>query len=267
MRAFENNEYKSILSFDQKRIFFLNNSQVFETECFPVNNIEIKKEFDMCTKHLQVKFIFNSTLINGYLTKELILRSDSYLSECKKDDIFVNIDNKFNIVIKNKKVILAGLKNETLSGIIKLNHENNTQNKFDTFEKMNSNYENVIKLNGLYSFILCFYFLVIFILIILLVILFNKTNKTFLIKLINEIIQKFFENHLIENIKQKNEEFLLNKEINQCPSAPPFELTNEPQINTNSSSPIKIYPNIEETVCQYCKRFFKNNRGLNVHLR
>ena len=68
---------------------FFNKSQVLETECVPINNIEIKKEFDICTKHLQVKFVFNSTLIDGFLTKDLILRSDSYF----KKEIYLVITN------------------------------------------------------------------------------------------------------------------------------------------------------------------------------
>ena len=132
---------------------------MFETECYSINNIEIVKEFDICNKHLQVKFFFNSTLINGFLTKEVLLRSDSFFSECRKEEIFVNIDNKFNIVVKNKKVILAGVTNLNETETIKLNlTQNNTQNEFDTFDNMISNYDNDVKLNGLFCFVFCFFF-------------------------------------------------------------------------------------------------------------
>ena len=42
---------------------------------------------------------------------------------------------------------------------IKLNlTQNNTQNEFDTFDNMISNYDNDVKLNGLFCFVFCFFF-------------------------------------------------------------------------------------------------------------
>ena len=77
------------------------------------------------------------------------------------------------------------------------------------------------------------------------------------------MIKKFFENNF-ENIIKKNE-LLINKKVDNFPSAPPFELADE--LKADTLSPLKIYPNIEEKICQYCNRTFKNNRGLNIHLR
>ena len=276
-----NDEFKTVFTLENKKIFYFLNGMVYETRCLEINYIEIIEEFESCTKFIQIKFLLNGIYMSGYLTKDEIIRTDSPSDECQTDEeIYLTLSNRANLVRRQNKISLIELKAELECSLLNLDNSLALNNsKLSFWGNINLNYERVLRYNGLYEFCRDFgCFFAIFLIVVFVIILFKKTKKLFSIRFFNKVIEK---NEQIINIENQNlsyldklnafEKIISEKGVNK-PSAPPFEqfILNESQdIDRNYSKPIfSIFPNVSNKItCQYCGKACKNEFGLNVHLR
>ena len=274
-----NDDFKAVYTLEEKKIFYFLNGNVYETKCFEVNYIEVIEFFDKCTKYISIKFLFNGQYMSGYLTKEEIIRTDSPYEECKEyDDLYIMLGNQANLVRRHTTIRLIELKTQPKYNVLDLESSlkiNKSQLSF--WGNINLNYEKVLRYNGIYEFtrdLSCFLIIVCF--VVLVIKLFKKTNKVFLERFFNKVIEK--NEHVIqmqnENISFLNKidafESVISELSVKKPSAPPFEqLTlNETQKDVDLREIISIYPHVSDKIaCHYCNKVCKNQFGLNVHLR
>ena len=304
-----NDEYRVVYTLESKNIFYISSSDVFNTNCATVTQFSIIEDFKNCTKHLRVKYKQDNKDYYGFYTKEGIIREDSPTFDgelCNQDEVFLNFDNKYNLVRRGMKIIL--LEKEEIKESFQLNIDGylggKAQFNLSFLESVNYNYQKIN--NGILELSRDFLMFTIgFINLILSIKFFIKTDKDRLFRLVNSLTEKFYEkkNNLLEarlkeiEINLENIKIFTKKEKEYIqPTAPTFEksvaigqvlessniiypkikeyqtLENISPNKTNSTniltrSKFKSISPICETKCKYCKKILSTKSSLKAHIK
>jgi hypothetical protein len=133
-------------------IVYYSNGNTFQTICAKISQIKILMSFNKCSKDLIIQFYYNGILKTGFLTRLGIIRSKSFIENCKmKKEIFIS-NNKYEISKQGNRVLV---KLRDLKGSV-------------------NSYEKILSFNVKEKFLLLISFFILILIILFLLFLFKK---------------------------------------------------------------------------------------------
>ena len=256
-----NHEYKPVLTLQEKKVFFFDNSHVYNTICSKILGFEIIANFDKCTRDVLVNYKINGTTFQAYLTKFGFLVEESLNLECEDKQEYFPLDDKYSLIKMPNKVILASESSKVNESVYDINDifKVNTSNKLQNFFW---NYQTDFKSNIFYQIFQDLLLILLFVFVLVVTIFFLFKYKKILIQLIKNIVNLYPDlnqkmNCIINYVNKINN--IVNRNSEQK-----FMAVN---LDLNESVKTKKYSSINsKTKCQICYKMF-STRGLPMHLK
>ena len=114
-------EFNYVYTADYKKtVIYTNNGRAYYTLCTAIEMFEIVEKFSSCSEYIKIFFIFQFKRIEGYLSRQFIIRQKITIkNNCaisKDVENFGNYNSEFSIYKKEDQVTLA-VRNDTIEAI------------------------------------------------------------------------------------------------------------------------------------------------------